>query len=92
MSKFLMCIQDLNNRSRKHKLEWVIKIQPKIYSSKIMVIKKAGAVECFHVKGLEPFLYKPDLGFNKLLSEGDKIMAYKDNNREFDFVPKMICN
>lgn len=80
------------HRSRKYKCEGVLRIQPQIYSSMVRVTNKAGDVEWFHVKDLEPLLFKPDLGFNKLLWEEDKIVAYQNDNRKFEFVPKMIGN
>lgn len=81
-----------SHRSRKYKCEGIIKIQPTLYTSEIMVTNKSGDVERFHVKDLEPLLYYTDLGFNKLLWEGDRIIAYKNDIRKFDFIPKMISN
>ena len=74
-----------SHRSRKYKCEGVLRIQPQIYSSMVRVTNKAGDVECFHVKDFEPLLFGPDLGFNKLLWEDDKIVAYQDDKRKFEF-------
>ena len=81
-----------SHRSRKFKCEGIIKIQQNKYTSEILITSKAGEAERYHVKDLKPLLYKPDLGFNKLRWEGDKVVGYKGDSQEFTFKPKMISN
>jgi len=81
-----------SHRSRKYKCEGIIHIQPNKYISEVLVSDKQGNLERIKIKEIEPIVHCTDLGFNKLLWEGDAIVGMTDNFTTFKLEPKIVRN
>ena len=81
-----------SHRSRRYKAEGIVHIQPDIYISQVLVSDRAGNLERIKVAEVEPLLGFVDLGFDKLLWEGDEVVGYSGDTKRFNVTPKLLNN
>lgn len=81
-----------SHRSRKYKCEGIVHLQPNVYISEVLVSDKYGNTERIKIKEVEPILGCVDLGFDKLLWEGDEIIGMNGNFQAFKLSTNLISN
>jgi len=80
-----------SHKSRKFKCYGVVEIRKNIYSSVVIVSDKLGNSERFCITEVEPFLGYVDLGFDKLLWEGDSILGFTEKSQAFRLKPSIVA-
>lgn len=81
-----------SHRSRKYKAEGIIHIQPDEYLSQILVTDKSENTERITVSKVEPLLGCVDLGFDKLLWDGDFLLGIANGQKRFEIEPELLRN
>lgn len=81
-----------SHRSRKYKCEGVVRIKQSCYESDVLISDKLGNFERINITNIEPGAWYSDLGYNRLIWDGDYVVGLTDDKERFRFTSKLIGN